>query len=126
MEPPGGSQLSDADRDGLIDVLREHFALGRFEVAEFGDRVETVLGAETSGQAATALDGLPQLPAVAPSEPARSRRAKGRHGQVAAARSGWLPTRERFRDPSSGVVMRVWVDPARDSRHYVPDQTEGA
>jgi hypothetical protein len=32
-----------------------------------------------------------------------------------------VPTSERFRDPSSGTIMRVWVDPADDSRHYVPD-----
>jgi hypothetical protein len=33
---------------------------------------------------------------------------------------------ERFRDPSSGAIMRVRVDPADDSRHYVPDGVEDA
>jgi len=32
-----------------------------------------------------------------------------------------MPTAERFRDPSSGVIMRVWLDPSGESRHYVPD-----
>jgi hypothetical protein len=32
-----------------------------------------------------------------------------------------VATRERFRDPASGVVMRVWLDPADQSRHYIPD-----
>jgi hypothetical protein len=32
-----------------------------------------------------------------------------------------VPTAERFRDPSSGVIMRVWIDPSDESRHYVPD-----
>ncbi|MGH3098842.1 MAG: DUF1707 SHOCT-like domain-containing protein [Streptosporangiales bacterium] len=122
MDPRGGSRLTEPDRERLIGVLREHFALGHFEVVEFTDRVGVLLGAETGDQAAAVLDGLPRLPAGAAEEPARSRRARGRHAQVAAARSGWLPTRERFRDPSSGVIMRVWVDPARASRHYVPDE----
>ncbi|HTZ26428.1 MAG TPA: hypothetical protein VMC83_20715 [Streptosporangiaceae bacterium] len=30
-------------------------------------------------------------------------------------------TGERVRDPSSGMIMRVWVGPADGSRHYVPD-----
>lgn len=32
-----------------------------------------------------------------------------------------MPTGERFRDPSSGKITRVWVDPADGSRHYVPE-----
>ncbi len=36
---------------------------------------------------------------------------------------GWLPTQERFRDPTTGKIMRVWVDPADQSRHYVPEDT---
>ena len=41
---------------------------------------------------------------------------------AAQAFVGALQQRQRrFRDPSSGVIMRVWVDPGDDSRHYVPD-----
>lgn len=127
MDARGGSRLTEPDRERLIAVLREHFALGHFEVAEFTDRVGVLLAAESGDQAAAVLYGLPRLPADTASAPARPRRAKGRHAQVAAAESGWVPTRERFRDPSSGVIMRVWVDPTRESRHYVPDdRTEGA
>ncbi len=32
----------------------------------------------------------------------------------------WQPTAERFRDPRSGEVMRVWQDSA-GGRHYVPE-----
>ena len=35
--------------------------------------------------------------------------------------AGWLATRERFRDPGTQRIMRVWVDPASGERHYVPD-----
>jgi hypothetical protein len=32
-----------------------------------------------------------------------------------------MPTKERFIDPSTQRIMRVWVDPADQSRHYVPE-----
>jgi len=35
--------------------------------------------------------------------------------------AGWVPTPERFRDPSTRAIMRVWIDPADLSRHYVPE-----
>jgi hypothetical protein len=44
-----------------------------------------------------------------------------RHGESAHPAVGWQPTDEVFRDPSSGRVMRVWVEPGDGSRHYVPD-----
>ncbi|MGH9278352.1 MAG: hypothetical protein ACRD12_09655 [Acidimicrobiales bacterium] len=45
-----------------------------------------------------------------------------RHGESATANPGWQRTDEVFRDPSTGRVMRVWVDPADDNtRHYVPE-----
>jgi hypothetical protein len=50
--------------------------------------------------------------------PARSRR---RHAQADRPGPGWVPTSERFRDPASRQIVRVWVDPADDSRHYVPE-----
>jgi hypothetical protein len=30
----------------------------------------------------------------------------------------WVATDEVFRDPTSGRVMRVWVDPTDGTRHY--------
>jgi hypothetical protein len=38
--------------------------------------------------------------------------------------AGWRPTNERFRDPKTNRVMRVWEDPA-GTRHYVPDDEGG-
>jgi hypothetical protein len=46
---------------------------------------------------------------------------RGRHAQTRRPGAGWVPTAERFRDPSSGVIMRVWIDPSDETRHYVPD-----
>jgi hypothetical protein len=32
------------------------------------------------------------------------------------------PTEERFEDPTTGVRMRVWVDPVAGERRYVPEE----
>lgn len=44
-----------------------------------------------------------------------------RHAESSVPAGHWQSTEELFRDPSSGRVMRVWIDPADGSRHYVPD-----
>jgi hypothetical protein len=43
-----------------------------------------------------------------------------RHGESATAQADWSATDERFRDPSTGRLMRVWLD-SSGTRHYVPD-----
>jgi hypothetical protein len=124
------SLLGDADRDRLIAVLREHYAAGRMDTEELGRRVGIVLAAAYADEAAQALADLP--PVAMPSGPGAGRASgatadpnrphrRKRHAQVAQPQPGWVPTAERFRDPSSGTIMRVWTDPADGSRHYVPD-----
>jgi hypothetical protein len=118
------SRFGDADRDRLTDVLREHYALGRLDDQELDRRVGIVLSAEHAGQASAALADLPPLGdgsgTGAGSGPARGG-SRRRHAQSAAPGAAWVPTAERFRDPSSGKIMRVWLDPADGTRHYVPD-----
>ena len=53
------------------------------------------------------------------SPPARARGRRG-HGHADEADADWRPTAERFRDPRTNQVMRVWED-AAGGRHYVPD-----
>jgi hypothetical protein len=43
-----------------------------------------------------------------------------RHGEASTAHPEWSSTDERFRDPSTGRLMRVWLD-SSGARHYVPD-----
>jgi Domain of unknown function (DUF1707) len=122
---PAGRRLllGDADRERLVALLREHYAAGRLDLDDLRDRVGVVLAAAYAEQAAAALDGLP--PIGVPDTPGVGRRgaARGRHAQAREPGPGWMATAERFRDPSSGVIMRVWIDPSDDSRHYVPDDT---
>ena len=120
--------LGDADRDHLVGLLREHYAAGRLDLDDLRRRVGVVLGAAYADEAAVALAELPPSRAAdGPGGPGADRRRRGhrgRHAQAAEPGPGWVPTPERFRDPSTGTVMRVWTDPADGSRHYVPDDAD--
>jgi DNA-binding CsgD family transcriptional regulator len=128
MSKPGGgapagrrTPFGDADRERLVALLREHYAAGRLDLDDLRHRVGAVLAAANAGQAMVALADLP--PTGVPGMPGAGRRrgSRGRHAQTSEPEPGWMPTAERFRDPSSGVIMRVWIDPSDESRHYVPD-----
>jgi hypothetical protein len=110
-------RLTDADREVIYEQLARHASEDRLTVEELERRVALVADAQTREEATVALDGLPALDprAVRP----RRRWWRG-HGDAEAPQIGWQPTGERFRDPGSGRVMRVWVDGA-GARHYVPD-----
>jgi hypothetical protein len=90
--------LSDGEREELFELLKRHAALGRLDIEELERRVTA--------------------------EPVQRRerpRARRGHGDVDRPRPDWTPTAERFRDPRSARIMRVWTD-ARGGRHYVPDE----
>jgi len=106
----------EAGRERLAALLGRHYVAGRFDAGELGRRLDVVYGASSSAQAAEAIAGLQPLDAP----PARKRRGR-RHGESDAADPSWVPTKERFLDPGSQRVMRVWVDPADHSRHYVAE-----
>ncbi len=120
--------LGDSERDRFVALLREHYAAGRLSLEELRRRAEIVLAAAYLVEAESALAELPAAASQAPAEPAgpgqeprRGWLSRRGHAETAAPAAGWVRTQERFRDPSSGVIMRVWVDPADGSRHYVPD-----
>ena len=128
MSGPGAPRplASDADRERLIALLREHYAVGLFGLDELGRRVGVVLSAQYLDETAAAVSDLPGITGTgtaAPPGTAAPRRARRRRGHAHADQpaAGWIPTNERFRDPSTSTVMRVWVDPADQSRHYVPE-----
>ncbi len=115
-------RLTDADRELVYEQLARHAAADRLSVEELERRVAVVAGAETREEAATVLA---DLPALAPPDAAERRQRwvpwRRGHGDAERPQIGWQPTGERFRDPGSGRVMRVWVD-AGGGRHYVPDE----
>jgi Domain of unknown function (DUF1707) len=127
---PGGprSLLADADRERLAVLLREHYAQGSLSLDELRRRVGIVLAAAYSDEAMVAVADLPLLASgrgagagPARGAPRMSIGQRRRHAQAAVPGPGWTPTSERFRDPSTKKIMRVWIDPADGSRHYVPD-----
>jgi hypothetical protein len=118
-------RLGDAERELLFETLKRHHAAGRLDVPELERRVALVAAADTSEQVAAAMADLPPIPAGdgPATRSTRSRPRWGRgHGDVDRPEPGWEPTNERFRDPGSDRVMRVWVD-QQGARHYVPDDT---
>ena len=117
--PQPRAPVGDADRERLLQLLREHYARGNLDDAELELRIAMILSARYTDETASAVAGLPLLTGQGPApRPGRSRR---RHAQADRPGAGWVPTSERFRDPTSRMIMRVWIDPADDSRHYVPE-----
>ena len=106
--------VSEQEREQLLAALHRHLAAGRLDLEQFDARAAHVYGAESRAGARAALEGLPLLEATAP----RARRSRHRHGEGDAVRQHWVATDEVFRDPTSGRVMRVWVDPTDGTRHY--------
>lgn len=109
----------DAARDRLAEALGRHYAEGRLSTAELDECLRRVYSDCSHAQAATVLADLPEL---SESDSRSRRRWWGRrHGEAGNPRVGWLPTTERFRDPASGRIMRVWLDPLDNQRHYVAE-----
>jgi hypothetical protein len=126
---PGRSRrrIGDQERERFLLILREHYADGRLSLDEVRRRTEIVLSATYADEADRALAELPAIAApVEASGPEAQARRRGLlsrrgHAEVAQPAPGWQRTGERFRDPSSGTIMRVWLDPSDGSRHYAPD-----
>jgi hypothetical protein len=114
-------QLRDADREELFARLSRHAAEGHIDLEELERRVGVVAAAATREEAAAACADLPALDGD-PAAPSNARPRWGRgHGDADAPGAQWRPTSERFRDPRTNRVMRVWED-AAGNRHYVVDE----
>ena len=126
---------TEADRERLVALLREHYAVGQFGLDELDRRVGLVLSARYLDEAAAAVSDLPGAPVPgtaaagpaaygsdSPGSPAQRRpRQRRGHAHADQPAAGWIPTDERFRDPSTSTIMRVWIDPSDHSRHYIPE-----
>lgn len=110
-------QLGDADRELLYETLKRHHAEGRLDLPDLERRVAIVAEAQTREEGAEAMAGLPPL--VPAPEERRPRWGRG-HGEAVKPEPDWQPTNERFRDPRTKAVLRVWVD-SGGARHYVAE-----
>src|SRR3954469_19158373 len=107
MGPRSWSSVTadEAARERIAALLGPHSAAGRFEADELSRRLDLAFGDDLPQ---LALEGLPPLEAAPPSK----RRWGRRHGEADAAQPTWMPTKERFVDPTTQRVVRVWIDPA--------------
>lgn len=121
------SLLSEADRERLLALLQEQHSQAQLDLGDLSQRVGIVLASTYSDETAAAVSDLAPLGKRASGEPSPARASRGRfgqrrrHAQQAAPAAGWVPTPKRFRDQSTRAIMRVWIDPADLSRHYVPE-----
>jgi hypothetical protein len=113
--------LTDRDRDELADLLAHHHSTGTLSTDELERRLDALFAAESRAEVDPLLADLPPIAGSPP--PRRAGWGRG-HAEADAPGAGWQPTNERFRDPRTRRIMRVWVDPASGGRHYVPDRSE--
>ena len=99
----------------MVAVLQRHFVDDRLSLEEYADRVGDVWEAGDRAALDAVLADLPHLP----TRPVNGSRR--RHGEGAVPSVTWRPTKERFRDPTTSRVMRVWVDVVDGTRHYVAE-----
>jgi hypothetical protein len=109
------------DHDQLAAELGRHYVAGHIEAGELDERLGGLYAAQDPA-GSEALAGLPALEPAAPA-PVRSRKGwwRPRHGESDGPRPDWVPTAERFLDPTTDRLMRVWLDPGTRTRHYVAE-----
>lgn len=126
MDPVDAEQgpPTEREQEAVLRILHRHLDGGRIDLDEFDHRCAALYGGTIRAALMSALDGLPLLDAepAAPTPvraPGGRRRARtGRHGEPAELQAHWVASQEVFRDPSTGRVMRVWIDPGDGTRHY--------
>jgi hypothetical protein len=108
-------RVSDEDRERAAAEIREHFAAGRLDADELGERIEAVYKASTAGELRALRTDLPVLPPGAAQQPAElvQRRAHLRRqllqqtgggvGSFAVCTAIW------FAAGASGAFWPAWI-----------------
>ena len=88
-------RVSDAEREAVTGRLAEHFAAGRLDQAEFGDRVGRAMSARTRADLSGLVADLPETraPAVPALPRGGSTPGAGRAGRGRRSSSGWMRPR---------------------------------
>jgi hypothetical protein len=90
-------RVSDADREHVVERLREHYAAGRLTSDELDERVTAALSAKTYGDLRPVMTDLPEpetvgAGAAGPAGTPRPPRAPPHpSGRRAGRHLGWLP-----------------------------------
>ncbi|GAA2858976.1 DUF1707 SHOCT-like domain-containing protein [Nonomuraea rubra] len=97
-------RASDADRDRVAAILREHTAQGRITMDEFNERLESLYQSKTYGELAKLTSDLPDvdlrhLPVKAGA--AAKPQQQGMHSGMKAAWSAWAA--------ASGINWVIWL-----------------
>lgn len=87
-------RASDADRDRVASLLREHHAAGRLSAEEFDERLGQTFSAVTVGELDRLLADLPsidlyRLPDASLTRQPRQARSSGRRGRSAGWQAAW-------------------------------------
>lgn len=96
------TRASDAERDTVIQQLRDAFADGRIDDGEFDERTRTALTSRTRGELDKLLSDLPEAGSGAVAVPAAASpvpRTAGKPGRVAIAIKGAVRRSGRWRVP---------------------------
>ncbi|MCF6473668.1 DUF1707 domain-containing protein [Nonomuraea sp. MG754425] len=107
-------RASDADRDRVAAILREHTAQGRITMDEFNERLESLYKCKTYAELARLTVDLPDvdlrnLPVKAAETPVPDR--KGMHSGMVAAWSAWAA--------ASGINWVIWLIVTITSGHAI-------
>ena len=117
VPPPGDSsgstappeiRASDADRDRVVDVLRDAAGDGRLTADEFGERLEAALTSRTHGELAVLTADLvaePSRPDVATPQQAQEIRINQRYGSVRRTGRWMVPPRLELRASWCDVTL---------------------
>jgi hypothetical protein len=116
---PGGApelRASDADRDRVVDVLRDAAADGRLTVAEFDERMEAALSSRTLGELAALTADLGPGPPPVPARPTAAGRATGPVQDVIRIdqRGGSVQRADRWLVPRRLELRAAWCDVTLD------------
>ena len=98
-------RASDADRDRVLDLLRDAAGDGRLTAAEFDERMEAALSSRTLGELAVLTADLVPGPGAAPAQAEDVVRIDQRGGSVRRT-GGWVvPRRMELRPSWSDVTL---------------------
>ena len=100
-------RASDADREHVVRVLREHLVDGRLTLAEFTQRVDAALRARTADDLAATTESLPAV---------RAPGARRRASWITAGFFSHVVRRGRLRLPRRTFVVSAFSDVDLDLR----------